>query len=177
MPSMKGKASRHKQSIVKSTNLPTNPLLLYHSHPQSPTSPVPPEIKKSHSTAVSDKYPTTETMRLLFLTTLLALLATLVLASDTIDCRSSNRNGEKNRDIVQAINALCGWTWDLVRSTNHPFTLHTSPQPLPIPITPITLPSSSSFPSLTNSFLATDRPQRQSQVRRLQQERPRARQH
>jgi len=54
-------------------------------------------------------------MRLLLLTTLLALLATLVLAEpDTVVCRSSNWNGEQNRDIVQAINAFCGWTWDLV---------------------------------------------------------------
>lgn len=55
-------------------------------------------------------------MRLLLLTALLALLASLVLANDTIDCRSSNRNGEQNREIVQAINAFCGWTWDLVSS-------------------------------------------------------------
>ena len=56
-------------------------------------------------------------MRLLLLTTtILALLASLVLAADTVVCRSSNRNGENNREIVQAINAFCGWTWDLVRS-------------------------------------------------------------
>ena len=70
-------------------------------------------------------------MRLLILTALLALLASLVLANDTIDCRSSNRNGEQNREIVQAINAFCGWTWDLVRL---PFSVspstHTSPFPL-----------------------------------------------
>lgn len=67
-------------------------------------------------------------MRLIFLTALLALLASLVLANDTIDCRSSNRNGEQNREIVQAINAFCGWTWDLVRvfSQSSSLTLHTS---------------------------------------------------
>ena len=57
-------------------------------------------------------------MRFLFLTALLALLAGLVLANDTIDCRSSNRYGDQNREIVQAINAFCGWTWDLVSSTS-----------------------------------------------------------
>lgn len=55
-------------------------------------------------------------MRLLLLTTLLALLATtLVLAAtDTEICRSSDRNGDGNRDVTQAINNFCGWTWDLV---------------------------------------------------------------
>lgn len=61
-------------------------------------------------------------MRLFTLTTLLALLATLVLAEpDTVTCRSSNWNGEQNRDIVQAINAFCGWTWDLVSALRLPF--------------------------------------------------------
>ena len=68
-------------------------------------------------------------MRLLLLATLLALLASLVLASDTIDCRSSNRNGEQNREIVQAINAFCGWTWDLVRPSLPSFH-HSSPPQL-----------------------------------------------
>lgn len=79
-------------------------------------------------------------MRLLILTALLAFLASLVLANETIDCRSSNRNGEQNREIVQAINAFCGWTWDLVRvffSVSSSLTLHTSHFPMhssPLPI-------------------------------------------
>lgn len=78
-------------------------------------------------------------MRLLILTALLALLASLVLANDTIDCRSSNRNGEQNREIVQAINAFCGWTWDLVRLSflsvlfNSHFTLPSPPRALLFP--------------------------------------------
>jgi hypothetical protein len=66
-------------------------------------------------------------MRLLLLTTLLALLATtLVLAAtDTEICRSSDRNGDGNRDVTQAINNFCGWTWDLVSTVilhlPHPF--------------------------------------------------------
>lgn len=71
-------------------------------------------------------------MRLLLLTTLLALLATLVLATDGITCRSDSSNGENNREIVQAINAFCGWAWDLVSTVFH------FPSSLPplIPITP-----------------------------------------
>lgn len=65
-------------------------------------------------------------MRLLTLTTLLTLLATLVLAqTDGITCRSVSWNGEGNRDIVQAINAFCGWTWDLVSiKSSHPIPSH-----------------------------------------------------
>lgn len=71
-------------------------------------------------------------MRLLLLTTLLALLATtLVLAAtDTEICRSSDRNGDGNRDVTQAINNFCGWTWDLV-STVPVFHLPSSPLLLP----------------------------------------------
>lgn len=73
-------------------------------------------------------------MRLLLLTTLLALLASLVLATDGITCRSDSSNGENNRDIVQAINAFCGWTWDLVSLVSPP------------PFIPVTLSPSLPFP-------------------------------
>lgn len=70
-------------------------------------------------------------MRLLLLTTLLALLATLVLATDGITCRSDSSNGENNLDIVQAINAFCGWTWDLVSTVPPSSSPPTTPSPSP----------------------------------------------
>lgn len=112
-------------------------------------------------------------MRLLLLTALLALLASLVLANDTIDCRSSNRNGEQNREIVQAINAFCGWTWDLVSPV---FSLHSKSHFTLPSCPPIPTPTLLSFFSLADN-LTPDRPQRQSQVRCLQQKRQGARQH
>jgi hypothetical protein len=55
-------------------------------------------------------------MRLPILLTFLATLLPSVLAAatDTSVCRSSQRNGKNNFDIVQAINNFCGPTWDLV---------------------------------------------------------------
>ena len=47
-----------------------------------------------------------------FILSLLAVLALVVAVfakDDVIDCR------KKNRDIEQAINYMCGWTYDLVR--------------------------------------------------------------
>lgn len=94
-------------------------------------------------------------MRLFTLTTLLALLATLVLAEpDTVTCRSSNWNGEQNRDIVQAINAFCGWTWDLVSTLRLPFSGIS-------PFTHLFAPLADTSPQ------QTDRPQPQSLTRRL----------
>jgi hypothetical protein len=123
-------------------------------------------------------------MRLLLLTTLLALLATLVLAAgDTETCRSSDRNGDQNRDVIQAINAFCGWTWDLVSSS--PFTSLIPLLPVnPVP-SPLILPNSNSFArkhhllrsaTLAN-HLPTDGPLPQSAPRRLQQKRAHPRQH
>ena len=86
-------------------------------YPQSPSLSSSTQSNKPQDSAVV--FPkATQTMRFLFLTALLALFAGLALANDTIDCRSSNRYGDQNREIVQAINAFCGWTWDLVSSTS-----------------------------------------------------------
>jgi hypothetical protein len=48
-------------------------------------------------------------MRFYILLTLLALLAGVFAEGDAAICRKANS------DIVQAINNMCGWTWDLVR--------------------------------------------------------------
>ena len=123
MPSMKESNSKPNNQIVYPLELFHLPIFNPQSLQQHPVFNQPQD-----SAAVFSNKIVPVTMRLLLLTTLLALLATLVLATDGITCRSDNSNGENNRDIVQAINAFCGCTWDLVSTVFH----------LPHPFTPIT---------------------------------------
>ena len=124
-----------------------------------------------------------KTMRLLLLTTLLALLATtLVLAAtDTEICRSSDRNGDGNRDVTQAINNFCGWTWDLV-CTCSLFTSLLPSSPLHNVLLTSLVRSTPSARSAHCSTLAnrsrlTDGPLPQIAPWRLQQQRAHPRQH
>lgn len=75
-------------------------------------------------------------MRLPILLTFLATLLPSVLAAatDTSVCRSSQRNGKNNFDIVQAINNFCGPTWDLV-STISVLVKIQHPQPATVKLT------------------------------------------
>jgi hypothetical protein len=67
-------------------------------------------------------------MRIFILAAFLALVAS-VFAGDTSTCRSSDRYGKGNFDLIQAINKFCGNTWDLVRiiSLSYPLLLSHDP--------------------------------------------------
>jgi hypothetical protein len=69
-----------------------------------------------HHTTNPTKHNTTQhnAMRLLLLTTLLALIATACAEKDYMLVR------RMNRDITQAINIFCGTTEDMVSPTHHP---------------------------------------------------------